>query len=133
MAAFWDNVERTATCWLWQGPTTQNGYGLSTRSDRTIVAHRRAYLELVGPIPDGLQLDHLCRVRNCVRPDHLEPVTPAENWKRSKANQPWLVNALKTHCKRGHEFTPDNIYWRGHHRECRTCKAYLARRSRQAA
>ena len=124
MVAFWDNVDKTDSCWLWKGPKTNNGYGVSARFERTIVAHRRAYLELVGPIPEGMQLDHLCRVRHCVNPAHLEPVSPSENWHRSNAHQVWQTYAAQTHCKRGHEFTPENTYIRPSrsNRECRICK-----------
>ena len=70
-------------------------------------AHRIGYEQLVGPIPKGLELDHLCRVRHCVNPDHLEPVTHKENTLRGSC--PAAVNARKTHCKRGHPLTDDNI------------------------
>lgn len=82
------------------------------------VVHRIAYELLVGPIPDGLQLDHLCRVRNCVNPDHLEPVTGQENMRRG-------YFGTKTHCPNGHAYDEANTYifsnTRGRHRQCRTC------------
>lgn len=76
-------------CWLWTGSITRAGYGRIRGADahdgRTVLAHRLAYELLVGPIPQGLHLDHLCRVRRCVNPEHLEPVTLAENNRRAAA------------------------------------------------
>lgn len=85
---FWAKVDRRdgGDCWPWLGTTTSTGYGLFgvPREDRTVGAHRYAYELVVGPIPTGLELDHLCRVRNCVNPAHLEPVTHAENLRRGR-------------------------------------------------
>lgn len=78
-------TEKTDTCWLWTGALTYDGYGMFRHDNRIMGAHRWAYEIAVGPIPRGLQIDHLCRVRNCVRPDHLEPVTNAENTRRAYA------------------------------------------------
>jgi hypothetical protein len=80
-ARFWKHVLVTDTCWLWTGPLNTRGYG--THGGKP--AHRSLFLRLVGPIRPDLELDHLCRVRNCVRPDHLEPVTHAENVRRAYA------------------------------------------------
>lgn len=77
-------VEKTDTCWLWIGSRTHDGYGLFGADNRRTGAHRFSYEFHVGPIPDGLQLDHLCYVRNCVNPAHLEPVTAAENGRRAR-------------------------------------------------
>lgn len=81
-------VDKTPTCWLWTGSLTWDGYGLFRENNRRTGAHRFAYEYHVGPIPAGLQLDHLCRVRNCVNPDHLEPVTASENTRRAYAARP---------------------------------------------
>ena len=75
-------VDKTETCWLWTGALAPNGYGVGWNGERTRQAHRLVYELLVGPIPEGKHLDHLCCVRNCVNPDHLEPVTQAENNRR---------------------------------------------------
>lgn len=121
----WQRVDKTDSCWLWIGPLRANGYGMYNHRP----AHRVTYELLVGPIPDGLHIDHLCRVRHCVNPDHLEPVTQAENNRRA--------GAAKTHCPRDHEYTPENTYNKNGSRMCRTChrdrsrEAY--RRKRQEA
>jgi hypothetical protein len=113
-----------SSCWEWVGARDQFGYG--HYGDRTtrrgIMAHRWVYQQLRGPIPAGLQLDHLCRNRICVNPDHLEPVTAAVNYARGISFS--AQNTKKTHCPQGHELTGDNLIpsrlakgWR----ECWTC------------
>ena len=114
-------IDVDGDCWLWTGFIDRSGYGRSTFGERTLYIHRAAYELLVGPIPVGLTLDHLCRKRSCCNPDHLEPVTNAENMRRGTG--PAAINARKTHCKRGHEFTPENTYRDGGRRVCRTCKS----------
>lgn len=109
-------------CWIWQRATNGKGYGQFTLMGRTVLAHRAAYFLLVGEVPDGLDLDHLCRQRGCVNPSHLEPVTNRENALRGEG--PTAKNAAKTHCLRGHALTPDNLVpseiKRGY-RICRDC------------
>lgn len=121
---FWSKVEIRGAddCWLWTAAHHGDGYGLHRHLGRTSRAHRVAYELTIGPIPEGLMLDHLCRVRDCVNPAHLEPVTNRENILRSEITPPG-INARKTHCIRGHEFTPDNTLVRrdGAKRECRAC------------
>lgn len=136
---FWPKVDKTASCWLWQGALYRSGYGAFRYNGQMRVAHRFAYELLRGEIPDGLTLDHLCRVRACVRPDHLEPVTNRENVLRGVG--PTATNAAKTHCDNGHELTPESTYvsppTKAHphgSRHCRTCKAETqrSRRARKA-
>jgi hypothetical protein len=93
---FQAKVDVTASCWLWTGARTTGGYGLLKVDGRPEYVHRLSYEHHVGPIPDGLQLDHLCRVRCCVNPAHLEPVTGTENIRRGEP-------ATRTHCPRGHD------------------------------
>ena len=98
-----------AGCWLWQGPLTNAGYGRMSWTAfgrKEGGAHRVSYVAHRGPIPAGLQLDHLCRNRACVRPDHLEPVTNRVNILRGES--PSARAARATHCVHGHEFTPEN-------------------------
>ena len=109
-------------CWLYIGNIKESGYGAFKLKGKWHYAHRASYELHKGPIPQGLQLDHLCRVTCCVNPDHLEPVTNWENTLRTK--NIFAQNALKTHCSRGHVLTGDNIYRRASgYRNCRTCRA----------
>jgi len=117
---FWSNVDQSGDCWLYLGAKTHNGYGRPSFQGRRIMAHRLAYELAIGPIPEGLQIDHLCRVRSCVNPSHLEAVTQQENISRSDA--PTAVNARRAECIRGHAFTKDNTYVTADgRRQCRTC------------
>ena len=92
-----------------QGARMVSGYGvLSLGRGVTMLAHRWSYEHFVGPIPDGLVIDHLCRVRHCVNPDHLEPVTNEENLRRGAGYG--LRNGMRSACINGHEYTPENTY-----------------------
>jgi hypothetical protein len=95
-------------CHLFTGCLSQDGYGLVGVNGRTQRAHRVVYEQAVGPIPEGHVIDHLCRVRNCVNPAHMEPVTPIENTRRGFVGFINNPSARKTHCKNGHEFSPEN-------------------------
>jgi hypothetical protein len=114
----WDRIERGEGCWLWTGPVDRGGYGICGVPDLRL-AHRFVYTRLVGPIPGGLQLDHLCRVPACVNPAHLQPVTNRENARRG------LHGVLATSCKHGHPYTESNTRWEptafGQARRCRVC------------
>lgn len=113
--------EPNTGCWLWLGAVGRRGYGTMTINGQTAMAHRASYEAFVGPIPDGLHIDHLCKVRSCVNPGHLEPVTPAENAARS----PKPIT-LQSHCKHGHPFIGENLIWKGKQRACRECSRRVA-------
>lgn len=121
---FWDKVspETNTGCWLWTAYANKCEYGVFRWNHRSVLAHRVAYESLVCAVPEGLELDHLCRVRCCVNPDHLEPVTHAENVRRGEAVAASIARLRAiTHCPRGHEYTEENtILWRGN-RKCRKC------------
>ncbi len=122
-ARFFSTVRMTSACWLWLAHAKNSGYGeffVDSARPREL-AHRYSYERLIGPIPDGLVIDHLCRNVRCVRPDHLEAVTSRENTLRGTT--PAAVNATKTHCVRGHPFSVENTYvYPSGERRCRTCK-----------
>lgn len=130
------HVEKTPCgCWLWTGAKNENGYGftrLGGRDAKQSVAHRAVYLALIGPIPDGLVLDHTCRTPACVNPAHLEPVTQRENLLRGRTIQ--ARNKAKTRCLRGHALSGDNLIVRPNGgRGCRACKNALQRERRARA
>jgi hypothetical protein len=108
-------------CWNWTPPLDSKGYARLWLQGRSQFAYRWAYEHFVGPVPDGLELDHLCRNRACVNPEHLEPVTCRENTLRSPVALAAL-NARKTHCNHGHAFTPENTYSYRGYRHCRECR-----------
>lgn len=126
---FWGRVEKTDSCWLWKGPVT-NGYGALRAFGRSTYAHRVAWILLVGPIPPLLQIDHLCRVRNCVNPAHMEVVTGKVNTLRG--NSASARNAVKTHCPQGHTYNRKNTFvCKGGMRHCRVCGRLRAREFRR--
>lgn len=128
---FWAKVEKTDWCWHWTAGVDKDGYGRIwvSQKARTRRAHRIAYEMLVGPIPSGLTLDHLCRNPACVNPDHLEPVTNRENILRGNTLQ--RANALKRECDSGHPFDEANTYVRPNGaRTCRICRREYKRRHR---
>src|SRR5574337_15068 len=119
-------------CWLWLGTTSKKGYGMLRRGSRAnnkyLLAHRHAFELYRGRIPEGLQLDHKCRVRCCVNPDHLEPVTLQENIRRGMSGR---YQKSKPHCPRGHEYIGSNIgYGSRGERRCRRCRREAQRASR---
>ena len=104
--------EPNSGCWLWVGGLRgKGGYGVFGwfKGKKSYIAHRASYEMIVGAIPDGMHLDHLCRVRSCVNPQHLEPVTPRENCVVRARGGNASINFNKTHCKRGHPLVPGNL------------------------
>lgn len=130
LARFWSKVNpcgpvhptlRTE-CWLWAAAIGPDGYGCFWALSSMVKAHRFAYESSVGPIQVGLQIDHLCRVRSCVNPSHLEPVTQRENIMRGTS--PSAMHARKTHCPNGHTYEGGNLYLNpSGSRACRACRA----------
>ena len=119
---FWAKVEITPSCWLWTGAINSHGYGnigLGGVNGGTASAYCVAYQLLVGPIPEGMELDHLCRNTRCVNPDHLEPVTHRENLLRGRTVAG--VNSRKTHCVHGHKYTLENTRLIPKGKRCREC------------
>jgi hypothetical protein len=127
-------VEITPSCWIWVGKTNSNGYGLASwykqgeklpyrrgsgKQQKSVNAHRLSYALFNGPIGQGMEIDHLCRVRNCVNPMHLESITREENIRRGVS--PAAKRAAQTHCLRGHLLAGDNLAKYARWRVCRIC------------
>lgn len=124
-----DYAPHLGPCWIWIGGRSEAGYGHIKVGGRTRLCHRIAYELIVGPIPEGHQIDHLCRVPSCVNPQHLESVTPKINQHRGFGFSG--VNARKTHCIHGHELSADNLIKRADgYRGCRTCSIAWQRQRR---
>jgi len=127
---FWSKVHKSEACWLWTAGTSHDGYGRFSVKGRNVYAHRWSYQVLVGPIPGGLEIDHLCRVHACVNPDHLEVVTRRENQLRGAGLA--ALCAQRTHCPKGHEYSGANTYRHKGSRYCRECNRANAQRWRAA-
>ncbi len=125
---FWSKVKRREGCWEWTATITAKGYGHFSVAGRMALAHRWAYIDAYGWIPHGMTLDHLCRNRRCVNPDHLQPVSMRVNILRGEGIT--AENARKTYCSRGHPFNEENTYVEpsGRGRDCRAC---IRRRGRE--
>lgn len=120
---FWAKVDKRGSdeCWEWTASRGPKGYGKANYQGEWYSPHRFSYELHVGPIPDGLTIDHLCRNKGCVNPAHLEAVTNLENRRRAAA--------LQTHCRKGHEFTPENTARHSvtNARVCRECQRTAGR------
>lgn len=124
-----EKITKTNGCWLWNAATNSKGYGVSWDGSRTVYAHRYVYELLKSEIPEGLHIDHLCRVVNCVNPDHLEPVTCKENVRRGDVS---LRHLSKTHCPKGHPYSGNNLITeKNGWRKCRVCVNAGKRRRRE--
>lgn len=141
VSRFWAKVNRDGPvhptlgtpCWLWTAAENGRGYGYFRGRPRlgTNRAHKVAWILSRGPVPTGTEIDHLCRVRNCVNPAHLEAVPHLVNVRRGRAGKP---NAEKTHCPQGHPYAGENLYVYVRRRRCLSCKRRMWRewRARQA-
>lgn len=119
------HYEPMTGCWLWGGARFRNGYGRTWHLGKSVLAHRRSYEIHIGPIPDGMTLDHRCSNKACVNPDHLHPVTARENQMLHLDR----VNGDRKLCPHGHVFTPSNTYTdRLGGRHCRACNRAAAKR-----
>lgn len=128
MVRFFRNINFTSSCWLWIGAKV--GYGSIGDGERRLSAHRLSYETFVGPIPEGLVIDHLCRVPACVNPDHLEAVTTRENLLRGNGFSG--RNIRKTHCPAGHPYAPGNLAKTKVGRKCLICNRERQARIRRA-
>ena len=126
---FFKMVEKTDSCWLWTGGKTPGGYGKFWNGKREEVAHRFAYRLLAGAFDETLDLDHLCRVRHCVNPAHLEAVTNRENMIRGESPSARQFRAAV--CKYGHPLQGDNVISTKSGRRCRECERERWRQSYQ--
>lgn len=136
-ARFWAKVDKRGPdeCWLWSGSGTKGGYGQLVVARKTWLAHRLSVVLSGREIPDGMQIDHMCRTRWCVNPSHLRIVTLRQNVTENSASVT-VVNSQKTHCLRGHALVPGNLLrdtgvrkgWRC----CRLCHHLRARKYREA-
>ena len=122
---FLNQINKTDDCWLWTGRPSK-GYGKLWigrfgNYKKSMYAHRYSYERIHGTVPEGLELDHLCRTKLCVRPDHLEVVTHAENMRRADLTNNGRWQRIKTHCPQGHEYNEENTYTWKRQRRCRIC------------
>lgn len=127
VAKFNAKVIRRDGCWGWNGSLSKTGYARIhlSKNNKTfsVLAHRVSYEMSVGPIAEGLTIDHLCRNRSCTNPDHLEVVSQGENTRRGMS--PAMILATRECCNHGHEFTPENTKWKKdgekRYRSCLAC------------
>lgn len=135
LTRFWSMVKITSSdgCWEWTGYISIDGYGTFKADGKIRKAHRVSYELFIGEIPEGLQIDHLCRNRRCVHPYHMEPVTYKENQLRGIGTIA-VVNSAKTHCPAGHEYSVANTrYFKSGSRACIECSRIASRAKRAKA
>lgn len=128
-ARFWSKVDKEGPlgplgrCWLWIAGKNDKGYGYFNVNEKTCRAHIVSYEAHKGPVPDGFEIDHLCRVRHCVNPAHLEAVTHAENIRRGDVGiTTGKINLAKKDCPQGHSYSGENLYITpAGYRQCRIC------------
>ncbi len=120
LTKFWSRVKKSNNCWEWTATLDGRGYGKCYWKHKQLSSHIISYQLMVGDVPEGLELDHLCRNKKCVNPDHLEAVTHRENMLRGFA--PSAIHARKTHCPQGHLYNGINLITYGTNRKCRICK-----------
>ncbi len=124
LARFMEKVDKQPAfgCWLWTAAVSKGGYGRFGVDGGVGYAHRWVYEHFIGLVPEGLDIDHLCRVRNCVNPDHLEPVTRGENIRRGRSH-----TREKTHCPKGHPYSGENLVVHNlkNGKRCRKCRICL--------
>lgn len=135
LKGFWARVKKTNTCWVWTLPES-NGYGRIWVNGERLLVHRVSYWLSGKDIPEGFTLDHLCRNRACVNPEHLEPISRGDNVLRGEGVT--ARHARQTHCKRGHEFNEANTLIIKNGRDCRLCgrirqKQYMKRKTLKCA
>ena len=123
---FFPKVYQTEYCWFWLAYCTSDGYGRFRYNGIWMEAHRASYIMFRGPIPEGLEIDHLCRVRKCVNPEHLEIVTHIENMQRGNRFDIGKLNRVKTHCPQGHLYSMVDAAGA---RRCRSCHNITSRKS----
>ena len=127
----WAKVEKTETCWIWTGTVSKYGYGIITYGGRFLRAHRVAYELEIGAVPTEMHVHHECGTKLCVNPAHLSVLSPSEHSSIHASGRSAKGRKLTpaTHCKRGHEFTPENTYVRpSGKRICKACRLVRNRR-----
>lgn len=119
MTRFWEKVDKSGECWMWTAYIGGDGYGQFGLNGKVERAHRVAYEMGIGPIPQGMQIDHLCRVRACVNPNHLEPVTQRENILRGESPSAKCARVMR--CPQGHQYSDTNTARYSDRRYCKEC------------
>jgi hypothetical protein len=121
LTLFLQKVQKTDTCWIWIAAKDKAGYGKFRLTENNTTAHRAAYILFKGLLAKGLVIDHLCRNKSCVNPEHLEAVPQLTNLERG-INVPSMIHKVKTHCPKGHEYSGDNLKLHKSGRHCKICQ-----------